>query len=55
MVKNITGPGISENDQIQLKTHPGVTTDNIIDYVRNKKPDIAIVHSRTNDLTKDVH
>ena len=43
MVKNITGPGISENDQIQLKTHPGVTTDDIIDYLSETRNQILLL------------
>ena len=57
IVKHITGPGNSKNDQIQVKTHPRATTDDIIDYVKptiRQKPDILIVHSGTNDLTKDL-
>ena len=30
--KHITGHGISKNGQVQVKTHPGTTTDDIIDY-----------------------
>ena len=47
MVKHITGPGISKNDQVQLKTHPDATTDDIIDYIKptiRQKPDIVIIH-----------
>ena len=58
MVKHITGPGISKNDQVQVKTHPDATTENIIDYIKptiRQKPDIIIIHSGTNDLTKDVN
>ena len=58
MVKHITGPGISKNDQVQVKTHPGTITDDIINYIKrtiHQKPDIVIVHSGTNDLTKDVN
>ena len=58
MVKHINGPGISKNDQIQVKTHPGTTIDDIIDYIKptiRQKPDIVIVHSGTNDLTKNVN
>ena len=42
----------------QVKTHPGATTDDIIDYIKptmRQKSDIVIVHSGTNDLTKDVN
>ena len=58
MVKHITGPGISNNDQVQEKTYPGATTDDIIDYIKStigQKLGIVIVHSGTNDLTKDVN
>ena len=34
IVKHITGPGISKNDQIQVKTHPSATTDDIIYYIK---------------------
>ena len=56
MEKHINGPGISKN--VQVKTHPGATTDDIIGYTKpiiRQKPDIVIVHSGTNDLTKDVN
>ena len=58
MLKHVNGPGISKNDEVQVKTHSGATTDDIIDYT---KPticlirDIVIAHSGTNDLTKDVN
>ena len=58
IVKHITGPGISKSDQVQVKTHPGDTTDDIIDYITptiRQKPDIVIIHSGTNDLTKNVN
>ena len=58
MVKHITGPGISKNDQARVKTHPGATTDDIMCYIKptiRQKPDIIIVHSGRNDLTKDVN
>ena len=48
MVKHITGSVISKNDQVQVKAHPGATTDDTIDYVKptiRQKPDIAIAHS----------
>ena len=32
MVKYITRPEISKNDQVHVKSHPGATTDDIIDY-----------------------
>ena len=58
MEKHINGPRISKKDQVQVKTHPGATTDDIIDYIKptiRQKPDIVNVHSGTNNLTKDVN
>ena len=57
-MKYITGPGISKNDQVQVKAHPGATTDSIIDYIKptiRQKQDIVIALSGTNDLIKDVN
>ena len=45
---HLTGPGICKNEQVQVKTHPGATTDEIIDCIKptiHQKPDIAIIHS----------
>ena len=58
MVKHKTGLGISKNDQVQVKKHPRATTDDIIDYIKptiRQQPDIVIINSGTNDLTKDVN
>ena len=58
MVKHITGPGTSKKDQVQVKADAGPTTNDIIDYIKptiRQKPDIVIVHSGTNGLTKDVN
>ena len=46
--KHITGHGISKNGQVQVKTHPGATKDDSIDYIYpniHQKPDIVIIHS----------
>ena len=58
MVRHTTGPGISKKDQAQVKTYQGATTEDIIDYIKptiRQQPDIVIIHSGTNDLTKDVN
>ena len=58
MVKHVTGPGISKLDHVQVKAQPGATTYGIIDYNKptiRQKTDIVIIHSGTNDLTKDVN
>ena len=58
MVKHITGYGISKHKEVEVKPHPGATTDNIVDSIRStirQKPDIFVIHSGTNYLTKDVN
>ena len=58
MVKHITGPGTSKKDQVQVKADAGPTTNDIIDYIKptiRQKPDMVIVRSGTNGLTKDVN
>ena len=45
---HITDPRICKNEQVQVKAHPGATTDEIIDCIKptiHQKPDIAIIHS----------
>ena len=58
MLKHITGRGISKIDHVQVKAQPSATTDDIIDYIKptiRQKSDIFIIHSGTNDLSKDVN
>ena len=57
-VKHLTGPGISKKNHIKIKTNPGATTENIIDYIKpniRKKPDFLLVHYGTNDLTNGIN
>ena len=58
IVKHLTGPGISKKNNIKIKTNPGATTGDIIDYIKpriRKKPDFLLVHSGTNDLTNGIN
>ena len=34
MVKHLTGPGISKKSHVEIKTNPGATTEDIIDYIK---------------------
>ena len=45
----------SVNNAVNVMKHPGSTTDDIVDYVTRKKPDVIIMHVGTNDLTKGVN
>ena len=41
-----------------MRPHLGATTADMIDYIKPElrhKPDIVILHSRTNDVTNDVN
>ena len=41
-----------------MRSHPGATTDDFIDYVRptvRKKPNLIIIHSGTNDVQSNVN
>ena len=52
-IKHVNGNEVSRDDSVKIRCHPGVTTDDIIDYVRPaacKKPDMIIIHVRTNNI-----
>ena len=34
MIKYVNGRGVSRNDSVRVRSHPGATTDDFIDYVR---------------------
>ena len=47
MIKNITGTGISRENIIKMRPHPGATTIDICDYIKpelRQKLDVVIVH-----------
>ena len=58
ILKNITGSGLSKDHTVKIRPHPGVTTIDMIDYIKPElrhKPDIVILHCGTNDITNDVN
>ena len=58
LVKHLTGSRISRKKHVKIKTNPGATTEDIIDYIEpsiQKKPDFLLVHSGTNDLTNGIN
>ena len=58
MLKSITGSGISMDHTVKIRPHPGATTVDMIDYIKPElchKPDIIILHCRTNDTANDVN
>ena len=58
MIKYVNGREVSRNDSVKVRSHPGTTTDDFIDYVRptvRKKPNLIIIHSGTNDIQNNVN
>ena len=56
MLKTITRSGLSKDHTVKTRPHPGATTVDMIDYIKPElrcKPDIAILHCGTNDITND--
>ena len=44
---------LNESLKVRVKNHPGVTTEDICDHLKpeiRKKPNVVIMHARTNDL-----
>ena len=58
MIKYINGREISRSSSVKIRTHPGATTGDLIDYVRPtalKNPKMMVIHSGTNDITNKVN
>ena len=58
MIKNITDTGISRENIRKIRPHPGATTIDIYDYIKpelRQKPDVVIVHCRTNDIRNNIN
>ena len=50
--------GISRENIIKMRNHPGVTTIDICDYIKPElcqKPDVVIVHCGTNDFRNNIN
>ena len=58
MTKYVNVREVSRNNPMKVKSHPGATTDDFIDYVRptiRKKPILIIIHTGTNDIQNNVN
>ena len=58
MIKYINAQEISRSSSVKIRSHPGATTEDLIDYVKptaRKKPKMMIIHSGTNDITNKVN
>ena len=53
MIKYVNGWEVSRNNPVKVKSHPGATTDDFIDYVWptvRKKPNLIIIHTGRKDI-----
>ena len=58
MIKNVNDREISRSSSVKIRSHPGATTEDLIDYVRptaRKNPKMMVTHSGTNELTYKVN
>ena len=58
MIEYMNGWGLSRSSSIKIRSHPGATIEDLIDYARptaRKNPKIVVIHSGTNDITNRVN
>ena len=44
------------NDSMKVRSHPGATTEDIVDYVKpiaHKKPKMLVIHTGTNECHQE--
>ena len=57
MIKCINGRGISHSSSVKIRSHPGTTAEDLIDYIRptaRKNPKMMVIHFDTNEITNKV-
>ena len=58
MIKNITGTGILRTNTDKMRPDPGATTVDLCNNIKlelRRKPDVIIIHSRTNDTENEIN
>ena len=58
MIECVNGWGISRSSSVKIRSHPGATTEDIIDHIRptaQKTPKMMVIRSGTNDITNKVN
>ena len=58
IIKDINGRGLSKDKNVKVRSHPGATTLDLIDYVKpsvRKNPELIVIHSGTNEMTSDIN
>ena len=57
MLNGITEHGLDKQHRMEVKAHPGATSQDILDHIKptvRRNPDVLIIHAATNDITNDV-
>ena len=57
MIKCMNGRGISHSSSVKIRSHPGTTAEDLIDYIRptaRKNPKMMAIHFDTNEITNKV-
>ena len=58
MLNNINSRGLSKSNKVSVSNFPGATSEDILDEIEDTlktHPDTLIVHTGTNDLTKNIN
>ena len=58
MIKNITDTGVLRTNTDKMRPDPGATTVDLCNYIKlelRRKPDVIIIHSRTNDIENEIN
>ena len=58
IIEYMNGWGISQSSSVKIRSHPGATTEDIIDYIRptaQKNPKMMVICSGTSDITNKVN
>ena len=58
MIEYVNGREVSRNNPVKVRSHPGATTDDFIDYVQptvRKKLNLIIIHTGTNDIQNNMN
>ena len=58
MIKHVNSGNVSGYMNLKVKSHPGATTEDLIDYVKpiaRKKPKMLVIYTGTNDLSNEMN
>ena len=58
MIKYVNWREVFHNDSVEVRSHPGATTDDFIDYVRHtvrNKSNFIFIHNGTNGIQNNVN